>query len=173
MADQATLSSGNGFPAAVRSSGGDRGSAAESSAGLRSDTPAGQVVSNVTGFGENLLSLTELQARMAAVELRQNIEAVKTASVLVLSGVVIAVAAVPVVLSGVAELLVSLLAWQRGYAFLGVGAVTIVLASCCALGAAYWLKRQRLGFPLTAEEFTRNLQWVHTVLRLSGRQPSR
>ncbi len=33
--------------------------------------------------------------------------------------------------------------------------------------------RQRLGFPLSVEEFNRNLNWVHTVLRLSGRRPTR
>jgi hypothetical protein len=131
------------------------------------------VRSNVAGFGENLLNLTELQARMAAVELRQNIEAVKTGGIVLVTGTVIALAALPVVLVGIAELLVYELGWQRGLAFLAVGLTTLGIAALCAAAAGVWLKRQRLGFPLSTEEFSRNLHWVHTVLRLSGRQPSR
>jgi Putative Actinobacterial Holin-X, holin superfamily III len=174
MADQTALTSGNGSPGSMSPAVGDhaRISAQASSAALRGETPAGDLVSNVAGFGENLLSLAELQARMAAVELRQNVETVKIASALVVAGVLIALAAVPIILMGMAELLVSELAWRRGHAFLAVGCVTVALAACCAVAAAAWLKRQRLGFPLSTEELTRNLHWVHTVLRLSGRHPT-
>ena len=43
------------------------------------DAPAsaGQLASNVAGFGENLLNMAELQARMSAIELRQNVEALR------------------------------------------------------------------------------------------------
>ena len=126
----------------------------------------------MAGFGENLLTLAELQARMAAVELRQNVAAVKVASVLLVAGTLVALAAVPVILFGIAELLVAELACAARYAFLAVGSLTVGIAVCCAIAAALWLKRRRLGFPLTSEEFTRNLHWVHTVLRLSGRHPS-
>ena len=75
-------------------------------------------MSNVAGFGENLLTLTELQAKLATIELRQNISAVKNGGSLLLGGLVVAVASLPVVLVGVAELLVSELAFKRGYALL-------------------------------------------------------
>ena len=92
---------------------------------------------------------------------------------MLVAATLIALASFPVVLAGAAELLVSELAWRRGHALLTVGLTTIGIAAFVAVAAAVWLKRQRFGFPLSAEEFNRNLNWVHTVLRLSGRSPSR
>jgi hypothetical protein len=130
------------------------------------------VVSNVAGFGENLLNLAELQARMSAMELRQNLEAVKVVSAVFVIGAVMFLAALPVVLAGIAELLVTEAGMRRGPALLIVGFATIVVAALCVGIAAAWLRRKRLGFPLSGEEFARNLNWVRTVIRLSGRGPS-
>ncbi len=51
-----------------------------------------------------------------------------------------------------------------------VGFATLVIGLLCIITAGAWIGRKHLGFPLSAEEFTRNLNWVRTVLRLSGRQ---
>jgi len=128
-----------------------------------------QVVSNVAGFGENLLNMAELQARMSAIELRQNLQALKAGVAVVLVGTIMALAALPILLAGVAEFLVTQFQLGRGSAFLAVGAVTFFVGSLCVVLAAVWIERKRLGFPLSAEEFARNLNWVRTVLRFSGR----
>jgi hypothetical protein len=82
MADQATLRSVNG-----KGSDGLRadraGLIAENLRPERSmageTDPADQgVVSNVAGFGENLLTLAELQTRLTSVEIRQNLESIKS-----------------------------------------------------------------------------------------------
>jgi hypothetical protein len=127
------------------------------------------VVSNVAGFGENLLNLAELQARLSATELRRNLDAAKISGAIMVAGSVLALASVPVALAGIAELLVAKLALRRGYALLTVAAAALVIAAACVMGAGLWLRRKRLGFPVSAEEFTRNLQWLRTVLRYSGR----
>ncbi len=173
MADQATMNRTNGSNAL-----GARGSAGAALGGRSAAAPgleasAGQVVTNVAGFGENLLNLAELQARMSAMELRQNIEAVKAVSAVFVISTVMALAALPVVLAGIAELLVRELGFRRGAAFLSVGLTTIGIAALCAAVASVWFRRKRLGFPLSAEEFARNLNWVRTVLRLSGRGAGR
>ena len=136
---------------------------------------AGQVVSNVAGFGENLLNLAELQARMAAMELRQNVEAVKTGRCRAGS-------------AGTVDRTrrVAGACWRGSPSFWsrssGGAAVMRFFdrwvrrdrhRRVLRVAAAVVARRQRLGFPLSAEEFTRNLNWVHTVLRLSGRRPSR
>jgi len=131
------------------------------------------MVSNVTGFGENLLTLAELQARLSATELRQNLEAAKTSGAIFLAGSILAVASLPVALAGIAELLVSELALKRGYALLIVAAAAFVIGGVSVASAGFWLRRKRPGFPLSAEELTRNLNWLRTVLRHSGRLPSR
>ncbi len=173
MADQEALSQHNGSGSSARFAAGLRDSGGRSPQPVRTEAAAGEVVSNVAGFGENLLNLAELQARMAAVELRQNVSAMKAAGTVLAAAALLAVASFPVVLAGIAELLVSELAWRRGHALLTVGLATIGIAALVAVTAAVWLRRQQFGFPLSAEEFTRNLNWVHTVLRLSGRRPTR
>jgi Putative Actinobacterial Holin-X, holin superfamily III len=167
MADQATLTTRNG--PASNSSGASSGNGASTTAEKQPN--ANTVVSNVAGFGENLLTLGELQARLAAKELVQNLQAAKNASALGLAGFLIAVASIPIVLMGIAELLVSELAMKRGYALLSVAAAAILIAGVSVASASAWLRRQRLGFPLSEEELIRNLNWVRTVLRYSGRFP--
>jgi Putative Actinobacterial Holin-X, holin superfamily III len=173
MADQATLIRKNGSRDPVRPSASAEAGGGRSSPALGTEAAAGQVVSGVAGFGENMLNLAELQARMAAIELRQNVDTMKTAGAVLVGTVVIAVAAFPILLASIAELLVSEAGWRRGYALLTVGLATIGIAAFGATTAVVWLRRQRFGFPLSIEEFTRNLNWVHTVLRLSGRRPTR
>ena len=170
MADQKALSQHNGSGSSARVGAGVRDSGNRSVSPERTEAAAGEVVSNVTGFGENLLNLAEMQARMAAIELRQNVDAVKTAGGVLATAALLALASFPVVLAGVAELLVSEFAWRRGNAFLTVGLSTIGIAAFVAVSAAVWLKRQKFGFPLSLEELSRNLNWVRTVLRLSGRR---
>ena len=167
MVDQATMKATNGASAS-----GAGGGLVTNRAAVPTDTgsSASQVVSNVAGFGENLLNMAELQARMSAIELRQNVDALRTAAAVAVTGIVLAAAALPVILAGIAELLVTELGIRRGFAFLTVGSATIGIAALSVIIAVVWMRRKRLGFPLSAEEFARNLNWVRTVIRLSGRQ---
>jgi hypothetical protein len=159
MVDQASMKVAQG----ANGISGRASTAAETTA-----SPA-QVVSNVAGFGENLLNMAELQARMTAIELRQNMQSLKAGAAVVLIGTIMALTALPILLAGIAELLVTQLALGRGSAFLAVGLVTFFAGALFAVSAALWIERKRLGFPLSAEEFARNLNWVRTVLRFSGR----
>jgi hypothetical protein len=127
------------------------------------------MVSSVAGFGENLLTLGELQVRLTAKELVANYQATRTAGAIGLAGFLIGVASIPIVLLGVAELLVSELAMKRGYALLGVAGAAILVGGVSVAFAGSWIRRQRLGFPIAGEELTRNLNWIRTVLRYSGR----
>jgi Putative Actinobacterial Holin-X, holin superfamily III len=168
MADQATLMNRNASATngAQTRSPADRGSSA-----AEKEPGAGDMVSNVAGFGENLLTLGELQARLVARELIQNYQAARTAGTVGLVGILVAVSGIPVVLLGIAELLVSELAMKRGFALLSVAAAAIVLGGGVVAFVGTWLRQKRLGFPVSTEELTRNLNWLRTVLRYSGRIP--
>lgn len=170
MADQAPLTTRNGpaanGPQTRGTSPGERGSTA-----VGKEPNASNMVSSVAGFGENLLTLGELQARLTAKELVQNCQAAKNAGTLGLAGVILAVAGVPIVLLGIAELLVSELSMKRGYALLSVAGAAILIGGFSVAFAGSWLRRKRLGFPVAGEELIRNLNWVRTVLRYSGRFP--
>jgi hypothetical protein len=133
------------------------------------ESGANAVVSNVAGFGEDLLNLAELQTRLTLVEMRQNLNVFKSGGALMATGLFVAVAGLPVGLVGIAELFVSEMGMKRGYALLTVAAVAILIAgSCLGLGAS-WFRRKPLGFPLSGEELARNVNWVRTVIRQSGR----
>ena len=107
MADQAAVTKTNGYAPSGENSGGDVST---------TESGASAVVTNVAGFGEDLLNLAELQARLAALEVRQNLDLVKTGGAIIATGLVVAVSALPVGLVGIAELLVSEMGLKRGYA---------------------------------------------------------
>lgn len=173
MVDQATLNGSGGTGASSEPNIAGVPSAARGSAPPETTASAGQVASNVAGFGENLLNMAELQIRMSAIELRQNVDAIRIVAAVAVTGAVMALAALPIVLAGIAELLVTKQGFSRGTAFLTVGFTTFAIASLCIAIAGLWVSRKRLGFPLSAEELARNLNWVRTVLRLSGRERGR
>jgi hypothetical protein len=170
MADQATLITRNGSPANVSQARGANPGDHPSNA-TEMEPNASAMVSSVSAFGENLLTLGELQARLAAKELVQNCQAARTAVEVGLAGVLIIVGSVPIVLLGIAEILVSELAMKRGYALLSVAGAAILIGGASVAFSGSWLRRKRLGFPISGEELTRNLNWVRTVLRYSGRFP--
>jgi hypothetical protein len=67
--------------------------------------------------------------------------------------------------------LVSELGMKRGYALLSAAATAIVIAGACIMVARAWLRKKPFGFPLASEEFARNMNWMRTILRHSGRSP--
>ena len=168
MADQATMTrfagpTANGA-AAQESSGSVRSPAAN-------DPSAPGMMNSVAGFGDSLLTLGELQARLTAIEVRQNLESVKTGGALIVAGSILAIASLPVLMVGLAELLVSETGMKRGYALLSTATTAVVMAGACITVARSWLRKKPFGFPLASEEFARNLNWLRTVLRHSGRWP--
>jgi Putative Actinobacterial Holin-X, holin superfamily III len=169
MADQASMRF-NGAGAAPGRMGVTRPAAGDT--GGDGASP-GDVVTNVAEFGEDLLSLAELQASLAAIELKQNLGAVKWGGIVLVTGGVLALAALPIALAGIAELLVSLRGMNRGFALIAVAAVAFAIAGTCIAIAVARLRSSEMGFPLSREEFTRNLNWVRTVLLYSGRSARR
>lgn len=176
MADQETMTTfgrpkGNGVATArARSIEGGAPADRVAVAPAVDSSPEGMVTS-VTGFGEDLLTLVELQARLTVIELRQNLQSAKSSVVLIAIGAMMTISGLPVLLLGSAELLVSDLGMKRGYALLCAGAMAIAVAGCCITIARIWLRRNPWGLPLASEEFTRNINWLRTLLRQSGRGP--
>ena len=171
MADQATVKTNS--PAGNRLGAIPSGPGTGPTPANNGNSPCpGDVVTNVAEFGENLLTLTELQARLTVMELKQNVQTAKGTVAVILGGAVLGIAGLPIVLAGIAELLVSELGMKRGFALLGVAVVALAIAGSTVAIAAIRLRRSVVGFPLTTEEFTRNLNWVRTILLHSGRSVS-
>jgi hypothetical protein len=170
MVDQATMTRFTGPTPNGAAAHGSSGSVRSSAANVV-DPGASGMMNSVAGFGENLLTLGELQARLTAIEIRQNLDSVKNGGALFVAGSILAIASLPVVMVGLAELLVSELGMKRGYALLSAATTAIVIASACMVVARSWLRKKPFGFPLASEEFARNMNWLRTILRHSGRWP--
>jgi Putative Actinobacterial Holin-X, holin superfamily III len=170
MADQATMTTFKGPTSNGASRQASSGSVRSSPADVL-DPGASGMMNSVAGFGENLLTLGELQARLTAIEVRQNLDSLRNGGALFVTGSILAISSLPVLMVGVAELLVSELGMKRGYALLSAGTTAIVIAGACIVVARSWLRKKPFGFPLAGEEFARNLNWLRTILRHSGRWP--
>ena len=91
MADQATMTDlsaplTNGANATRPRSGGPSPGSERLSTASAVDSSTSGVVNNVAGFGENLLTLAELQTRLTVIELRQNLGYVQSAGALIRGG---------------------------------------------------------------------------------------
>lgn len=171
MADQASMRFNS--PGAATGRMGTAPSAGPDSKANGHGNGQGNVVGGLAEFGDDLLSLAELQARLAAMELRQNVAAARFGGAIIAIAAALALAALPVALAGVAELLVSFAGMNRGVALLAVAAVALAIAGVGVAIAAARLRGSDLGFPLSREEFSRNLNWIRTVILYSGRSKPR
>jgi hypothetical protein len=169
MDDQAMTTLGTGLNAA--GDNGRRNGPIGDDNRSRSDVRSGgdMVLQGVAGFGESLLSLAELQARLAEIELRQTIHGARAGFFLAMGSGLAIFAGLIIILVGVAELLVSEFGIKRGIALVCVAAFAIAAGAGCLALAMSRLRAKQLGFPLSREELARNLNWVRTVFRHSGR----
>lgn len=153
MADQATLTNGPSN---------------------RIDSPIVEgIVGNVTEFGGNLLTLAELQGRLAVYDAQESVGRAVLPVALTVAGAVLAVSSLPVLLIAGGYLLAEATGWSMGLALLAVGGGALVLGGLLA-----FLFGRRIGasfesFRRSRDEFGRNLAWIKTVLAQSGKPATR
>ena len=140
---------------------------------LRSSPLVDGVLSNLVEFGGNMTSLAELQAKLAASELREYAgRAAAPIGIIVAAGVLVT-GAVPVVLLGCVELLCTRYAIARDTALLATSGIALTIGLVAIAFAATKLIRALDAFRHSREEFTRNVAWVKSVLAQSGRSMTR
>jgi len=92
---------------------------------------------------------------------------------LMVVGALFILGALPVLLFGVAELIVSAFNIKIGWALLLTSITTIVLAGAVFAICAFRIPDALSGFRRSREELQRNLAWIRTVLVHSGRSMPR
>ena len=122
----------------------------------------------VAEFVDDLASLAELQAKLAAVDFRD--AAGKSAIPIVLAGVGLAVivASVPVAMLGAGWLLATALKIHQGWAMLLTAGVAITLGGLVAGLAGMRLRHSFDSFRRSRKQLWLNLAWVRTVLVTSA-----
>ncbi len=131
------------------------------------------MVGNIAEFGNDVATLAELQAKLAAYDAKDCLAKATTPAILLGVGVAFALGSIPVLLIAVADLIAGAAQISPGAARLIVGLVTLGAA-----GAVGYLSfRALLGsvdsFRRSREELTRNVSWIRSVLLHSGRAAAR
>ena len=130
--------------------------------------PAG-MVSSLAEFAHDTATLAELQAKLTVVELRKTAARATLPAVVLAGSGVLALAALPVLLFGIAQLITTYGGLALGWSLLLVAVVCLALA-----GVAGWLCLGRVTksfeeLRTSREELVRNAAWIKTVLAQSGR----
>jgi len=149
MADQATVNQSNG-------------------AQVTPPSPA-SVVGNIAGFGNDVVTLAELQAKLTVIDTKECISRATTPIIALAAGAVVALGCVPVVLLGVADLISSASGITPGAARLIVSLVALGAAGAIAYLSFKAVTGSLTSFRRSNEELTRNVSWLRSVLVHSGR----
>ena len=122
----------------------------------------------VAEFVDDLASLAELQAKLAAVDFRDAVRKSAIPIALLVAGLAVLVASVPVALLGAAWLLASALKISQGWAMLLTAGASIALAGLVAGVAGMRLRHSFDSFRRSRKQLWLNLAWVRTVLVTSA-----
>jgi uncharacterized membrane protein YqjE len=127
------------------------------------------MVDNLSDFAHDVVTLSELQVKLLAADLNDLKSGAVTPLALMGLAAVVALGAVPVLLMAVAWLLVDYDVLARGWAFLAAAGGGLVLALVMGLAGFSWLPRQLAVLERSRVELDRNVTWIKSVLKHSGR----
>jgi len=127
------------------------------------------VVGNVAEFGNDVMTLVELQAQLAALDFNEAKSRAIIPLVLIVVSASLLLASLPVALLGIAWLVAAALSVSIGWAALLTAAVVAVVAVVVSAVSLNRLLGSLESFRHTREELARNVAWLRTVLVHSGR----
>jgi hypothetical protein len=127
------------------------------------------VVDNLSDFLHDVVTLSELQAKLFLTDLKDFQSGATLPAALMGAAAVVGLGCVPVLLMAVAWLLIDYEVLTHGWAFLV--AAGIGLGAAALLGGAGWfaLRRQLAVLERSKLELERNITWFKSVLKHSGR----
>ena len=115
-------------------------------------------------FSADLVSLAELQWQLALADLaiaKQEALAQTMKLVMVLG---LAIGGTPLLLFGVAELLVEYAGWFRGWTYLGVAAIALGIAGVVGMSVVKKLSQCGASFARSKFELNQNITWLKKAL---------
>jgi Putative Actinobacterial Holin-X, holin superfamily III len=127
------------------------------------------VIEGVSSFGTDLATLTMLQARLAAYDLRDSMRSATPAIAGMVAFATVAAASTVVGLAGLALWLATVLQVQAGIVLMVVALAGIVIAGVASALLARSLIASFSTFRRSREELERNIAWIKTTIMHSGR----
>lgn len=131
-------------------------------------SPAKVVARNMAEVAHDAIKLAELQVALLKMELRDFLRAAATPVVLLLFSFLLILGCIPVVLLGLAYMLVDFAGLSPALATCSVGAIGVVGAGLAAVWGAQKLRAVALALERSRGEFQRNLDWVKHILKFSS-----
>jgi uncharacterized membrane protein YqjE len=130
-----------------------------------SSTGAAALGENFSRFAHDLTTLTELQVRLLAVDVRDAKQKSGAAAALLLGGAVLMLGCIPVLLLGLAQLLIEFAQWPASGAYACVAVAALIIGG--AVGYAGWNKLMSAAGTLgrSRAELLETLQWIKKALR--------
>ncbi len=141
--------------------------------GLRFRSRAEGVFSSLSGLGGDIATLAELQTKLTLIDAKQAAARATWPTALLLASAAILVASVPVLLIGLAFVIAAATGITQGAALLITGAVVAAVAGAIAFLSLREFLHSFESFRRSNEEFTRNVNWIRTVLAQSGKTTQR
>jgi hypothetical protein len=122
----------------------------------------------VAEFIDDLASLAELQARLAAADARETARKSAVPIVLTVAGLTLVVASIPVALLGAGWMVASALTIHEGWAMLLTAGAALALGGVVAGLGGMRLRHSFESFRRSHKQLLLNLAWVRTVLVTSA-----
>lgn len=130
------------------------------------------VFGNLAEFASDVTTLAELQTKLAVLDMKESTGKLLLPTGVLLASGIFGLAALPVVLLGLGELLVEFTTLSRGVSYLIVAGATLLLAGSMTVIFLPRIGPAFASFEHSKEELTRNIAWLKTVLAHSGRRPT-
>jgi len=127
------------------------------------------VIGGVSSFGTDLATLGMLQARLAAIDLRDSAKQAIPSLIGLLTFAIIGVACAVVGLAGLALWLAEVFQARPGIVMVVVAVSGLVIAGIASALLVRSLSSSFTYFRRSQEELDRNLAWIKTTLVHSGR----
>ncbi len=141
--------------------------------GASATSPARNVARNMADVWHDVVNLSELQVKLTALDAREALEQSRSAILLIAAGCCLALAALPILLAAAALWLIEQTSLTPATAFALAALVGIVFGGGLVVGGWLVLRRGFRGFQRSAGEFSRNIDWLKTVLAHRGVPPPR
>ncbi|HLJ11855.1 MAG TPA: phage holin family protein [Planctomycetaceae bacterium] len=135
--------------------------------------PAREVARSASDVWHHVLTLAELQIRLLAAEVGDQLRRARTASLLIALGCLLFMVALPLILTAAALVLVEQGHLTPAEAFGAVAGATFVV-SCIFIAAGWWqFRRGSNGLVRSRLEWTLNWGWLKETLRAERRADNR
>jgi uncharacterized membrane protein YqjE len=126
------------------------------------------VAASVGDLTHDVIELSELQAQLLTLDVKQSVAKARACLVLAVIGACMLLGTIPVALLALAALLVEQLDWSYAGAA-AVAALAGLLIAGVVFGVAYgYIKKGLVSFDRSREELRRNIAWVKSALRTRG-----